>query len=365
MQRIGERLSERRKALDLSQAELSSRLGIGSRQTLSKIENGQQAITAEQLAAAASELGVESEYFTDPFHAAGEAAFSFRAGEMTDEVRKSLEEKAGRWLATMRELSDWRDEAEGYFVKEGGLLRLTRQARYEHAQAAARTFGRRLELGNVPARRLEEKLAGELGIEVLYVDLPEGVSGAATRMTGVQAILVNRSESPGRRMFNLAHELFHLLTWDTLPPPEIDRATMGSSKRVEELANSFSSALLMPREHLSEKWQRMNGLPTASAIAALADYFQVSAPAVKWRLVNLDLVDKNDAPSDVQLLEARVADPGGPTPQMFNLRFVDLVHSAVEAGRLSFRKALSILGMTSLEFADLCRSYGRTLSYEV
>lgn len=363
--RVGERLKDRRKALKLNQEELSSRLGINSRQTLSDIETGKQAITPEQLVAAADALGVKTGYFTDPFHAAAEAAFSFRAEEISYETLEGLEEQAGRWLATMRELAGWRGEDEEYFLKEGGSLRLTPKARYEHAHAAARALGKRLELGNVPARRLESKIASELGVHVLYVDLPEGVSGAASRMTGLQAILVNRSEPTGRRMYNLAHELFHLLTWDTMPPPAVEAANAKSAKRVEVLANSFASALLMPREEVFDKWKAAANLSTTESIASLAEYFQVSLPAAKWRLVNLGVFDEREAPSDVELSRARLTETERAHPLLFNARFVELIHSAVEAGRLSLRKALSILGMTSLEFGELCRSYGRQLSYEI
>ena len=40
------------------------------------------------------------------------------------------------------------------------------------------------------------------------------------------------------------------------------------------------------------------------------------------------------------------------------------VHEAVEAGRLSLRRAASLLGLSIHAFADLCRSYGRALSYD-
>ncbi len=362
---MGERLRDRRKALKLNQEELSGRLGINNRQTLSDIETGKQAITPEQLAAAAQALGVTTGYFTDPFHAAAEAAFSFRAENIDTDVREALEEQAGRWLATMRELAGWRGEEDEYFPKESGTLRLTSKARYEHAQAAARALGKRLQLGNVPARRLESKIASELGIHVLYVDLPEGVAGAAARMTGVQAILVNRNEPAGRRMFNLAHEVFHLLTWDTMPPPDVETASAKSAKRVEVLANSFASALLMPREEVLEKWEAAAALSTVESIVTLAEYFQVSPPAAKWRLVVLGVLDEGSAPSDPELARARPTEPERTPPLRFNARFVELIHSAVEAGRLSLRKALSILGMTSVEFGELCRSYGRQLSYDI
>ena len=86
----------------------------------------------------------------------------------------------------------------------------------------------------------------ELGVLVLMVDAIEGVSGAACRLPALDAVLINRREAPGRRHFDLAHELFHILTWDTMPPEHVEDASEHSKNRVEQLANSFASALLMP-----------------------------------------------------------------------------------------------------------------------
>ena len=77
-------------------------------------------------------------------------------------------------------------------------------------------------------------------------------------------MLINRHEVAGRRHFDLAHELFHILTWDAMPPEHVggsagDRA----GNRVEQLANNFASAVLMPAPVLDrfgdwsalERWQ--------------------------------------------------------------------------------------------------------------
>lgn len=364
MDLVGQRLQYRREQQGLSQAALSEAMEIPSRQTLSKIENGQQAITPKQLVAAAKALGVKTEYFTDPYHAAGEAAFSFRAKDMLPVSRVELEERAGRWLATYRELAAWRGEDPGYASRR---LNLTTRSRYEHAQAAAAAVRQLLQLGDVPARDIERKLGTEFGVQVLYVDLPSNVSGAACRMTGIQAILLNRNEVPGHRMFNLAHELFHLLTWDTMPPPALDRHGRDGGRvdrRVEQLANVFASALLLPEDAVARKWAEADSAASPEVFSALAEWFHVSGPALKWRLINLGLAKEEHLPPDEELTDAR--GESGPLlspPPLFNVRFVELVHSAVGAGRLSLRKTLSILGMTSREFSELCRAYGRVSPY--
>ena len=98
------------------------------------------------------------------------------------------------------------------------------------------------------ARIIEQILARidwELRPE-LNIDAFAGVSGAACRLPALDTVLINRREPAGRRHFDLAHELFHILTWDTMPPEHVEDAAEQSRNRVEQLANSFASALLMP-----------------------------------------------------------------------------------------------------------------------
>ena len=64
----------------------------------------------------------------------------------------------------------------------------------------------------------------ELGILVVMVDSERGISGAACRLPELDAVLIARHEVAGRRHFDLAHELFHILTWDAMPPEHFEEA---------------------------------------------------------------------------------------------------------------------------------------------
>lgn len=357
---IGKRLKARREDLELTQEQLARRMGLPHRQTLGAIENGERNIQPEELAAAAQALGVPPDYFTDRFSAGGEAVFSFRAEAVADDPLRAFEEQAGRWLATYREL--------GRPSVVTRSLALTQQSSYEEAQEAAEETRRELGLGDYPAFELEEALEREWGILVLYVDPPAGVSGAASRLSEVQAILINRSEPRGRRHYDLAHELFHLLTWDTIPPPRLDATSPPrGQKRMEELANNFAAALLMPRRSVEECWAEHEVLPVVDRIRAMAARFGVTGPAMKWRLLNLDRLTSADLPEDSEVGGVPITgdQEDGVRPQLFNTRFVSRLHRAVEEGRLSVRKASRIAGTDTAGLADLFRSHGRTLSYDV
>ena len=91
--------------------------------------------------------------------------------------------------------------------------------------AAGERFADELELGPVPAAGLASAMESQLGILVLMVDAQQGISGAACRLPELDAVLIARGEVAGRRHFDLAHELFHILTWDAMPPEHVEAAS--------------------------------------------------------------------------------------------------------------------------------------------
>lgn len=361
--RIGRRMKARREELGLSQEQMARRMSFNHRQTLAAIENGRRNVQPAELAAAARILEVDPDYFTDAFLAVGEASFSFRTDGVDPQELAAFELRAGRWLATYRELGEEEGRPASYLVPS---LSLSRGSSYEDAQAAADHVRRRLGLGRYPARELEAGLEREWGILVLYVDAPSGVSGAASRLDGLQVMLINRNEPAGRRNYDIAHELFHLMTWDSLPPRRIDSATSArGAGRVEQLANNFAAALLMPESTVRRAWEARKDVPMQDWLAGAAARFGVSGPALKWRVHNLDLISERKLPDDREISLAGRERTAAERPQLFNASFVQRVHAAVESGVLSLRKASSLLGLDSAGFARLCRAYGRQLSYEV
>jgi len=363
--RIARRLKSRRETLGLSQEDVSRLMNFNNRQTLAAIENGRRRIRPEELVLAARALDVEPDFFTDPYVAAGEAAFSFRATDGDEGTLADFESQAGRWLATYLELGEEEGKPISFLAPS---LALSPRSSYEDAVAAADDVRRGLGLGKIPTTDLEPALQREWGLLVLYVDPPAGISGAASRMRGLHAILVNRNESPGRRHFDLAHELFHLLTWDAMPPRRVDAKTFSGrgAGRVEGLADNFAAALLMPTETIRNLWNDRDQIPLASWMTATAAQLGVSGPALKWRMHNLGLVSRSGLPTDAELADAaRGASRYDEKPLPFNASFVHRMYTGVESGRLSLRKASRLLSLDTTGFAALCEAYGRRLSYEV
>jgi Zn-dependent peptidase ImmA (M78 family)/DNA-binding XRE family transcriptional regulator len=356
---INRRLKYAREQRGLTQAQLAEKLGFKDRQTLATIEAGARKVTAEELLRAMHALGLELDFFTDPFRLVGEGRFSWRATKQaTGDLLDAFEDRAGGWIALYRKLGEGKDAPASPLALR---LPLTEKSTFEAARAAAEALAEQWDLGSVPALRLEARVREKLGALVLYVQAPKGVSGAACQVPGLNAILINRDEPEGRRHYDLAHETFHLLTWEQMPPKhrEGDIPRGGKGLRVEQLADNFASALLMPERVLAPRWQARSAGDIHAWLNGTATELLVTAVALKWRLVQLgwlskaDLLEIND-----QKLTANGRPKGEqPKPRLYSREFVERLHQALSVGDLSVRRAAGLLDCKFDDLADLFRSY--------
>jgi Zn-dependent peptidase ImmA (M78 family)/DNA-binding XRE family transcriptional regulator len=350
---IGTRIKALREERGLSQDDLARVFGFKNRQTVSAIETGERRVSAEELLTAVEKLNASLDYFTDPFLLAGEGKFSWRRHPRVGlESVKAFERVAGRWIAASRTLA-------GQVGRPAPILRqslkLTSRSSFEDAMAAGERFAAEFKLGPIPAEKLPEAMERKLGILVLMVDTIDGVSGAACRLPDLDAVLINRHEVAGRRNFDLAHELFHILTWDTMPPEYLEDAIEYSKIRVEQLANNFASALLMPEAALKDFERASAEGGIVSWLNATADKLQVTATALKWRLVALKRLDaaRAKAISDDALRYNGHEGPTGEPPPLFSKSFMEVLGQAINEGRISARRAANLLDLTIEDLADL------------
>lgn len=364
---ISRRLKAARERAGMTQAEFADKLGFKDRQTLAAIEAGQRKLSAEELLRALKVLGVQLEFLTDPFRLVGEGRFSWRTTkDASTSLLDEFEDKAGRWIALYRQLGDARATPPSPLQPR---LALTEKSAFEDARAAAEALGREWDLGDVPAQRLEQRLRERLGALVLYVDAPPSISGAACQLPGLNAILINRREPEGRRHYDLAHETFHLLTWEQMPPEhregEIPRG--GKGKRVEQLADNFASALLMPERTLRPLWESRGRRDIHNWLNDTASTLLVTSQALKWRLVQLEWLGKADL---LQIQDARLTANGRPTreqpkPLLFSAEFVDRLHAGLSRGDVSVRRAAELLGLTIEGLAALFRDRQLTVPFDL
>jgi Zn-dependent peptidase ImmA (M78 family)/DNA-binding XRE family transcriptional regulator len=357
---IGARIKALREERKLSQDDLARLFGFKDRQTVSAIETGERRVTAEELILAVEKLGAPLDYFTDPFLLVGEGRFNWRRQSDVGGVRlDAYERNAGRWISAFRVIAP-------QVGRNAPLLRrslpIARQQTFEDAMQAGERFVAEFELGDVPAARLIDVMERKLGILVLMVDAFKGISGAACRLPDLDVVLINRHEVVGRRNFDLAHELFHILTWDAMPPEHTEEARETGGNRVEQLANNFASAVLMPKRVLERfgDWSTLAQADLPAKLNAAAEELQVTASALKWRLVALDRLKPAVARAvpDAALRNNGRGAVSTVPPPLFSKPFMEVIALAVEEGRVSARRAAALLDLTIDDLADLFQAHG-------
>lgn len=358
-QLIGARIKALREEQKLSQDDLARLFGFKDRQTVSAIETGERRVTAEELMLAVEKLGASLDYFTDPFLLVGEGRFSWRQTDAGPVRLNAYERNAGRWIAAFRAIAPQVGRATPLLRRALGL---TRRSSFEHAMEAGERFVAEFDLGKVPAQRLADTMERELGILVLMVDAFDGISGAACRLPELDVVLINRHEVVGRRQFDLAHELFHILTWDAMPPEHFEEARETGGNRVEQLANNFASAVLMPQVTLDRfgEWANLGEDELIAKLNSVAIDLLVTASALKWRLVALDKLKPARARAIPEAALRNYGRDAAETvpPSLFSKPFMEVIGLAINEGRVSTRRAAGLLDVTVEDLADLFAAHG-------
>lgn len=133
-------------------------------------------------------------------------------------------------------------------------------------------------------------IAHQLGVRVHRVSLPANHSGALVKREGGDpVILLQEGDSTNRQRFTCAHELGHYVRRagdDAFGFVDLRSSLSEQGTNPEEIfANRFAANLLMPEDAVRERIGR-----NAPDIVILANEFQVSAEAMRFRLRNLGIL---------------------------------------------------------------------------
>lgn len=114
-------------------------------------------------------------------------------------------------------------------------------------------------------------------------------SGFALAYDEMPVVVVNRKDTPQRRVFSLLHEFVHIaLNESGVSDLRLDRDQALENGDVEMRCNSIAASALMPLDAVSVEYQRAisdEGGLTDVAISRIARRFGVSRPALLLRLV--------------------------------------------------------------------------------
>lgn len=288
---LSKRASIARKVAGFSLRDAAEHLGFKHYQTLSDIEKGNRKLNATELCAMAKLYSRGLDYFfekqlhTDPTplwrksltSPAEKIQIKFQSFLENYSTLESLLDRKRRW----KEIQKGYDKSD--FSNDGYLL----------AERLGRQTGEILNLGSRPACNLLNVLENSLRFKILHLELDDGISGACVvdDRLGV-GILINLNEAPWRRNFDLAHELFHVITWGVFSHKEVGDGSIKTPP--EQYADAFASCLLLPENSVKEAIEEImtGGNIRLVDVIELAKDFKVSTAAILWRLVNLGYTKK-------------------------------------------------------------------------
>jgi Zn-dependent peptidase ImmA (M78 family) len=146
-------------------------------------------------------------------------------------------------------------------------------------------------------------VARKLGLQVIFTDLDEDISGVLITGQKGSCIAIRKSDPETRRRFSIAHEAAHHYLRHQFEPGahvHVDRGHLISHRNrrssagtdLKEIeANQFAACLLMPSRLLRESIKSLNTVELYdSHVTKLAKEFLVSEQAMTIRLSALGLL---------------------------------------------------------------------------
>ena len=294
---LAKSLKKEREKLGLSLKDVTAKMGFSNYQTLGSIETGDREIKAWELAKLAKIYGRDIDYFLAGKESHEESNILWRSPGDSSE-KNEIRIKFLSFCRNYRHLQSILKEEENSTQQPFFLINKTRLLKgdaFQYIAGMAKRISSDLCLGSRPACALSKILEEKAGIKVIFMPLPQGLSAATTKGDFGMAILINSNDAPWRRNFDLAHEFFHVLTWDLFSTDEVYRETGPKKKnRIEQLADVFASALLLPEEELRKEigLRRRGKIIDYLSLTEIAREFDVSIEALLWRLVNIGIMRK-------------------------------------------------------------------------
>lgn len=394
---IARRLREARELASISQNEAADALGL-PRTAVTQMEGGNRAVSTLELSSLA-------ELYRRPVR-----WFLAEAPDVEEDVVVALHRIAPGLDAgpdTRREVDRCVQICREGISLEGLLGREERDGPPAYRESVPRSTGeavmqgervaenerKRLELGGAPVADMTE-LLGDQGIWASTVDLPNTMSGLFLHHPSIgMAVLINAGHVRARQRFSLAHEYAHALL-DRDRVVGVSSAD-NSSERIEQRANAFAAAFLLPEAGLEEELRQLGkGQPARTDqivfdvatggsiqgqlrpaprsqtigfqdVAFVAHRFGVSYQAAVYRMKSLRYINQ---PESAQLLSPELEAAGKDYLRALHL-FEDLEEPVkAERGTRELRSRVAHLGLEAYRLGEISRGrlldVGRTIGVD-
>lgn len=366
--KIASLLKNERESLRLTLKEVSNKIGFVHYQTLSSIESGKREIKAWELAKLANIYGRNIDFFLWPDERKKETKILWRTPEENTK-KEAIKRTFLSFCEKYKNLLELSGEKEG---KNNELLlsltknNLLNRYSFEYVSKIASDYLNLLQLGSRPACSLTKILEEKVGIKTIHLELDPEISGGSTVGDFGMAILINANDAPWRRNYDLAHEFFHLITWNYFSPEEIYKKDKKGKNRIEQLADVFASAFLLPEDELRDEFRKKTekNYITYLNLVDIAREFSVSIEALLWRLVNLDLIKKDTVIKELEKgrikdldRKFRRIDWEGEKPYI-SARYISLAIKAFQMGKISKAKFAEYAGKKFSEVSSFLKKYG-------
>jgi Zn-dependent peptidase ImmA (M78 family) len=213
------------------------------------------------------------------------------------------------------------------------------------AEKVQKEFG----LGDLPSASLKQTLEEKYYVKIFHLSFLGGAISTFSHEFG-PAILLNKESKLWRRNFDIAHELFHILTWHIFRIKDATNAE--PADREEQFANVFASRLLLPTDAVKNRIEyamKEKQEISFEALDEIAREFGVSLDALMWRLLYLynkpaEQIEKYiaHAKSIIDNLPKRKSDEPEELPE----RYCRLATRALREGRLSLMQFAKYMGIS-------------------
>ena len=354
------RMRRARQRLHLTQEQVEARTGIDA-SSLSLFENGKRQPSLAQLDRLARLYRRSVSWFLGADDTEDDVVLWRDRPE--PEVAADVGAEFLRRCERYRDLEVWCGERSGGELSVPKLPERDAFARRDVVRLAKHVRDD-LQLGDRPSGGLASALEEVCGVKVFHHAFePTGTAACARSEAFGAAVLLNLGNAPWRRAFDLAHELFHLLTWEVFRPGWTGEPLVATDGE-EQFANIFAENLLMPEEPFQLAVLRRMDEPDPTRtdqVYGLAREFGVSVPAVLTRMGFLWPID----PGLVQEGKAAWArsrhvheDREVPSPPELPQRYTALALTALERGEVSIGRFAEYMGISRYRAMGIARSQG-------
>lgn len=223
---------------------------------------------------------------------------------------------------------------------------------FEDVEKAANDFRNYIKISNKQPISDLINILENLGIIIIQIKNPnnrfDDFDGLSEIVNNIPVIvLLDDIKDGARQRFTIAHELGHLIL--NINNDELDE---------EKLCNRFASALLMPKEAITNEFGYSRRNINFFELTAFKNEFKVSYTTIIYRLKDLNIISEYLYKKLSIFLSQRIGknDPK-PIPPEISFQFKKIVYKLEADEIISVNKACELLGFTIDEYNSEDNNY--------